>query len=475
MSNKTIEQLTAKTPVSTDLIPVADPTTGIAGKSTIFNLLSSGNSFKNLPFSSTPSADSLIYYGLQKNHIKGISSVVLPEIFGGWEYGTNTAFNYLYDGLNFSESDVTSIVLNEKELFNYQSANSFSNFVKVQSISAPNLTVGYLNFGQLYSLQNVNFPVLSSGYVSFTSGSAYNFTGTFNPLPAFKNGTIVVQNFGTQASSAIFPELENADYFIFQFNSGQYRAPNLITLSLPKLKRATLFSVQHCQALTNISLPELLVVSQSFDFNPQFVQTASFPKLEIAISVVNNTYSFLTTLNLPSLRTIINSFGSSTNQCPLLTTINLPELVYAGFPVINANSTSTGTVYAFLNGNHFINFTSTSAIQTINLPKLKFMTSTSANVSINITAASGLTTVTLNQTPKFYGGNITITGAALNQASVDGILVACAYQDGVANAPYPAYSSRTINLSGGTSSTPSATGLAAKATLVARGCTVTHN
>jgi hypothetical protein len=86
-----------------------------------------------------------------------------------------------------------------------------------------------------------------------------------------------------------------------------------------------------------------------------------------------------------------------------------------------------------------------------------------------------LTTVTLNQTPKFYGGNITITGAALNQASVDGILVALAYMDGTANAPYPAYSSRTVNLSGGTSSTPSATGLAAKATLVARGCTVTHN
>ena len=71
--------------------------------------------------------------------------------------------------------------------------------------------------------------------------------------------------------------------------------------------------------------------------------------------------------------------------------------------------------------------------------------------------------------------NFVITNAALNQASVDGILTALAYLNGTVNSPYAAYSNKTVNLSGGTSATPSATGLAAKATLVARGCTVTHN
>ena len=74
---------------------------------------------------------------------------------------------------------------------------------------------------------------------------------------------------------------------------------------------------------------------------------------------------------------------------------------------------------------------------------------------------------------KNIGGNVTITGAALNQASVDGILVSLAALDGTNGTT--AWSSKTVNLSGGTSSTPSATGIAATATLVGRGCTVTTN
>jgi hypothetical protein len=55
---------------------------------------------------------------------------------------------------------------------------------------------------------------------------------------------------------------------------------------------------------------------------------------------------------------------------------------------------------------------------------------------------------------------------ALSQASVDGIL-ASLVTAGKTNG--------TLNMNGGTSSTPSAGGLASKATLVSRGWTVTHN
>ena len=55
---------------------------------------------------------------------------------------------------------------------------------------------------------------------------------------------------------------------------------------------------------------------------------------------------------------------------------------------------------------------------------------------------------------------------ALNQTSIDNILVSIAAAG---------TSSGTLNMTDGTNATPSATGLAAKATLVGRGWTVTHN
>jgi hypothetical protein len=65
-----------------------------------------------------------------------------------------------------------------------------------------------------------------------------------------------------------------------------------------------------------------------------------------------------------------------------------------------------------------------------------------------------------------------MTSCALNQASVDDLLVRLAALDGTGLTT--AYSSKTVTILG-TSAAPSATGLAAKATLAARGCTVTHN
>jgi hypothetical protein len=59
---------------------------------------------------------------------------------------------------------------------------------------------------------------------------------------------------------------------------------------------------------------------------------------------------------------------------------------------------------------------------------------------------------------------------ALNQSSVDAILVALAAGDGIGPSGF-----RSVNIAGGTNSTPGSTGLAAKATLVAAGWTVTNN
>jgi hypothetical protein len=96
---------------------------------------------------------------------------------------------------------------------------------------------------------------------------------------------------------------------------------------------------------------------------------------------------------------------------------------------------------------------------------------------IDLTGAASCTTFTLGSTLKSVGAggaaNFIFTGAALTQASVDSILARLAALDGTGGTT--SFHNATVNLSGGTSATPSAAGLTSKATLVGRGNTVTTN
>jgi hypothetical protein len=118
-----------------------------------------------------------------------------------------------------------------------------------------------------------------------------------------------------------------------------------------------------------------------------------------------------------------------------------------------------------------------AALTSISIPVIERIgtTVTSGSVISLISGLAALSTFQLPSTLKQIGsgaGNVVITSAALNQASVDSILVRLAALNGSNGTT--AFSSRVVTITG-TSSTPSATGLAAKATLVARGCTVTNN
>lgn len=75
---------------------------------------------------------------------------------------------------------------------------------------------------------------------------------------------------------------------------------------------------------------------------------------------------------------------------------------------------------------------------------------------------------------KSIGGNVNFSGNGMRQANVDIALERLAGLDGN-NGRCLWGAGLTCNISGGTNGSPSATGLAAKAILVARGCTVTHN
>ena len=108
-----------------------------------------------------------------------------------------------------------------------------------------------------------------------------------------------------------------------------------------------------------------------------------------------------------------------------------------------------------------------STLVTVSLPALANIINTGMNPNLYLSQCPSLTTVNIPSL-SYVSDSLYIswTGNAFSQATVDNILVKFAATT-AANC--------TLDLSGGTSSAPSATGLAAKATLQGRGWNVTTN
>lgn len=219
--------------------------------------------------------------------------------------------------------------------------------------------------------------------------------------------------------------------------------------------------------ITNLSLPNLVVVVAASSFG---VSASLLTSLTLTSLKVIDTYFFLltklTTISLPALEfSRCLSFQSNS----LCTTISLPNLKY----VMDVVIPQSVTIQIIGTNNALTSITFPSII------RIK-SSSSSAPIAIETGSATNLNTFSFGSGLLEYSGNnagtagnFRILGAALNQASVDNILVRFAALDGTGGTV--AFSNRNVNISGGTSSTPSATGLAAKAILVARGCTVIHN
>lgn len=193
------------------------------------------------------------------------------------------------------------------------------------------------------------------------------------------------------------------------------------------------------------------------------------------------------TYNLPNCTHYWNTNFPQLAQSNM--TLNAPNLQYINGAlqfgaVVNYNLNSL----EFLAGNlQFLNATNT--ITSFNSSSLKYITG-GVNVSSNnftsmtlnslevvgsvnlfpATGANLFTTFSFNNIKEIVSTFNTATNIGLNQTSVDHILVKLAALDGTNNTAL--YANKTVTVYG---ATPSATGLAAKATLVARGCTVTTN
>lgn len=232
-----------------------------------------------------------------------------------------------------------------------------------------------------------------------------------------------------------------------------------------------------------LSFPSLKIVGGQFWVPSDLVANAiSLPKLERAWNLYLNA-GYITSLTLPELtHTNWLSFacGQATSlSCPKLQVIGDHDGT-GGFEITNSLSLATISVPQLKVLGALNIYDEVTSLTTLELPSVERIYARGVGFykSISIVpgdtgpGATALTTFTLGPNLKYVENDVEITAAALNQASVDNILVRLAALNGSNGTT--AYSNLNVTITG-TSAAPSATGLAAKATLEARGCTVTHN
>jgi hypothetical protein len=114
-----------------------------------------------------------------------------------------------------------------------------------------------------------------------------------------------------------------------------------------------------------------------------------------------------------------------------------------------------------------VNISSVNTLVTVDLPGLTTIVSTGMFASLSISGCSSLTTLNIPSLNSIADSiYINWSGNAFSQATIDHILVKFAATTAVNGG---------LTLNGGTSAAPSATGLAAKATLQSRGWNITTN
>lgn len=282
------------------------------------------------------------------------------------------------------------------------------------------------------------------------------------------------------SGSQIYPNTGNPTFWVnFSYTEGFARAGNrLLTISFDDLAWGNTMTAAACAALTSIAFPVMLVCGPFTINNMPALTSLSLPSLvEIASGAAfsPSIMAALTTLSAPNLKSCGAGFGP--NTMALLTTLNFPALktIAGNFSPSSMASLASIVLNSMTDIGGQINISAMAALTTFNMVNL-------VNLGDGNTANSVVMNVTLGNlvnfqigTPgvtKSISGTINVSGQKLNAASVNGILALLVSLDGT-NGTTQWKSTLTIN--GGTNAAPSGQGITDKATLIARGATVTTN
>jgi hypothetical protein len=218
--------------------------------------------------------------------------------------------------------------------------------------------------------------------------------------------------------------------------------------NLKHIGLSSAFAIENSNT-TTIGFPALVSVLQGFTMR-KGLYTLPLLKYVGGNLAFTNSATHTTT---PSLQVVVGSYQyTSTTD----TNINIATPKIGATLIITAAATGLTTV-------------TTNGLVTLS----EFKMGTGVMLSLSVSAPN-LTSFTLGSSVKNIGANVAVTGNKLTQASVDSILASLVALDGT-NGTTLYTGAKSVALTGGTNATPSSAGLASKATLVARGITVTHN
>lgn len=360
----------------------------------------------------------------------------------------------------------------------------------ISAITFDNLTgsSGTFNISSCINLTSMSFPLLNimssfscglSNLTSLTLPSLVSITGSFSPTLASINSLslpvcTLINTFGPTLNSISFTSLSLP--VLATVTNFAPIIPYLTSLSLPVCTTIYAFGPTfNSSSFTSLSLPVLATVT-NFTATIPHLTSLSLVSLVNVVGSFSPTLASVTSLSLPACTTI-NTFTPTLNSASF-TSLSLPVLatVTSFVPVIPYLVSLTLPLLTTIGGGlvltNMANLTTISMVALISVNGAITFTTGFGKIA-NVQFGSNITSLSTYGTLKSVNGNVNLSGQALTQASVDGILIALAMLDGTNGTT--AYSGRTITLNLGTNATPSATGLTAKATLVARGCTVTNN
>jgi len=287
--------------------------------------------------------------------------------------------------------------------------------------------------------------------------------------PDDESGAMFAYYYGFQGSNRITAFSTDAEAIGGNLLNGVYNSncadPSVTSISLPTVKAITGQGFQSYSSIfidnsniTSVSLPSLVVLSGINFYGASGLTSISLPLLTNiqntggdAIYINGPSLFSVPSFSLPSLTTVGNGSISLSSSTAGPTTISFPNLAFVGGNTINVTFPST--------------------LVTLNFNSLKIL----PNITSFTIYAPGLTSFGLPALKQVNtGGYITFdfNGCILDQTSVDNILVTLAALDGTLGTT--TWSTGAVNIAGGCA-TPSGTGAAAVATLIARGISVTTN
>ncbi len=284
---------------------------------------------------------------------------------------------------------------------------------------------------------------------------------------SFNTSVTVTINSGTALNQSVNTGSSQTSLVM---NTIQYITGALsLNTSITNFSANNLYAVNSISSQANLStfsLPSLVYCFGSLQLTSNNVPNVNFNSLQLIGAIFTlSTNTTISSLNLPALTTLYGNLSFS--GLTAITSINFPVLTTiintAGGPAAIIGWTSMGSLTSFSIPSIQIIASNTTGTSLISLTS-----GTAALTTFNI----GTSLLRFEKTTALNTGNWIMTSCALNQTSVDNILVQLAKLDGTNGTTL--LSNRIITITG-TSSAPSATGNAAKATLVARGCIVTTN